>query len=186
MPDSPSQTGKQNQILFMKTLIVITVSLLFTSILVKAQDTTKFRAQPDSVIKLIPFGEGRHTSFLYTIGGRLQTPDDIKIRLLSYEPSAREYSQARNNLTWGYVTGGGFAVAQLAAVVEFATHNKHAGETTGFVNGQPEFIYQHHSLAGAYVLTGIATGLLTAAIINWAKAGKHANRALKLYNQRFE
>ena len=170
----------------MKTLIIITVLLLFSSLLIKAQDTTKFKAQQDSVIKVIPFGEGRHSSYLYTIGGKLQTPEDVKIRLLSYAPSAQEYSKAKNNLTWGYVSGGGFFVTQIAAVVEFATHNKHAGETTGFVNGQPAFIYQHHSLAGAYIFTGIAAGFLTSAIINWVKAGKHGNRALKLYNQRFE
>jgi hypothetical protein len=173
-------------ILFMKNQIIITIVLLSASLLVKAQDTTKFKAQPDSVIKVIPFGEGKHSSYLYTIGGKLQTPDDIKIRLLSYAPSAAEYSIAKNSATWGYVSWAGFGATTIAAVIEFATHNKHAGETTGFVNGQPAFIYQHHSLTGAYVFTGLATAFLVAEIVNLVKAGKHANKALKLYNQRFE
>jgi len=170
----------------MKKLIVITILLLFSSLLIKAQDTTKSKAQPDSIIKVIPFGEGKHSSYLYTIGGKLQTPDDIKIRLLSYAPSAAEFAMAKNNATWGYISWAGFGASSIAAVIEFATHNKHTGETTGIVNGEPAFIYQHHSQAGAYILTGAATAFFTAAIINLVKAGKHSNRALKLYNQRFE
>ncbi|SHN24939.1 hypothetical protein [Mucilaginibacter sp. OK098] len=170
----------------MKNLITITILLLSASLLTKAQDTTKVKAQPDSVIKMIPFGEGKHSSYLFTIGGKLQTPEDIKIRLLSYAPSAAEYSIAKNSATWGYISWAGFGASSIAAVIVFATHNKHTGETTGFVNGQPAFIYQHHSQAGAYILTGVATAFLTSAIINLVKAGKHGNRALKLYNQRFE
>jgi len=170
----------------MKKLIVITILLLFSSLLIKAQDTTKSKAQPDSIIKVIPFGEGKHSSYLYTIDGKLQTPDDVKIRLLSYAPSATEFAMAKNNATWCYISWGGFAASGIAAVIEYATHNKDAGETTGFVNGQPAFIYQHHSLTGAYVFTGLATAFLVAEIVNLVKAGKHANRALKLYNQRFE
>ena len=170
----------------MKKLLIITMVLLCASLLIKAQDTTKFKAQPDSVIKVIPFGEGRHSSYLYTIGGKLQTPDDIKVRLLSYAPSAAEFARAKNNATWCYISGGGFAASGIAAVIVFATHNKNAGATTGFVNGQAAFIYQHHSLTGAYVLTGMATAFFVAEIVNLVKAGRHANKALKLYNQRFE
>lgn len=170
----------------MKKLITITILLLSASLLTKAQDSTKIKAQPDSIIKIIPFGEGKYTSYLYTIGGKLQTPEDVKIRLLSYAPSAAEFSIAKNNATWGYFSLGGFGASSLAAVIVFATHNKHAGETTGMVNGEPAFIYQHHSLTGAYILTGAATAFLTSAIINLAKAGKHSKNALRLYNQRFE
>lgn len=170
----------------MKKLITITILLLSASLLTKAQDTPKAKAQPDSLIKIIPFGEGKHTAYLYTIGGKLQTPEDVKMKLLSYAPAAAEYSIAKTNATWGYISWGGFAASSAAAVIVFATHNKHAGETTGFVNGQPAFIYQPHSLTGAYILTGVATAFLTSAIINLVKAGKHSKNALRLYNQRFE
>lgn len=170
----------------MKKPITITIFLLSASLLSKAQDTAKVKARPDSIIKIIPVGEGKHTSYLYTIGGKLQTPEDVKIRLLSYAPSAAEFSMAKKNATWGYISGAGFAASGIAAVIVFATHNKHAGETTGMVNGEPAFIYQHHSLTGAYILTGVATAFLTTAIINLVKAGKHSKNALRLYNQRFE
>lgn len=51
----------------MKNPIVITLLFLSCTLLVKAQDVKK--TQPDSIIKIIPFGEGRHTDYLFTIGG---------------------------------------------------------------------------------------------------------------------
>ena len=65
-------------------------------------------------------------------------------------------------------------------------NNKHTGETTGLVNGQPGFIYQQHSLAGAYILMGVAAGFLTSSIVTFVSAKNHARKALKIYNQRFE
>jgi hypothetical protein len=170
----------------MKNPIIITILLLLSSALVKAQDTKKSSSQPDSIIKVIPVGEGRYTDFLYTIGGKLQTREDVAIRLMAYAPSAEEYHAAKNNITWVYVSSTGFALSGLAAAIEFAKNNKHAGETTGFVNGQPAFIYQHHSLTGAYIFTGVATAFLVSSVIHLSKAAFHGKRALRLYNQRFE
>ena len=167
----------------MKKPVIITVLLLLSSLMIHAQNR---KAQPDSLIKIIPFGEGRHSSYLYTIGGKLQTREDVQIRLMRYAPSAEEYSKGRNNTTWAYVSLAGTTASLAAATIVYATHNKHAGETTGIVNGQAAFIYQHHSLAGAYVLTGMATGFLTSYIINLVEAGKHGDKALKLYNQQYE
>jgi hypothetical protein len=167
----------------MKKSIIITVLLLLSSSLIQAQD---HRSQPDSLIKIIPFGEGRHSSYLYTIGGKLQTREDVQIRLMRYAPSAEEYSKGRTNTTWAYISLGGTAASLAAATIEYATHNKHVGETTGIVDGQAAFIYQHHSLAGAYIFTGLATGFLTSYIINAVEANRHANKALKLYNQQYE
>jgi hypothetical protein len=164
----------------MKKPIIITLLLLLSSLLIHAQDIKK--PQPDSVIKIIPFGAGKHSAYLYTIGGKLQTREDVLIRLMRYAPSAEEASKARNNATWAYVSLGGTAASIAAATIVYATHNKHAGETTSIVNGQAAFIYQHHSLAGAYILTGMATGFLTSYIINLVEAGKHSNKALNLYN----
>jgi len=168
----------------MKNLIFIAVLLLLSTMAAKAQDVKK--AQPDSLIKIIPVGEGRYSSYLYTIGGKLQTREDVAIRLMAYAPSAVEYHAAKNNITWTYVSTGGFAIAGLAAAIEFAKNNKNAGATSGFVNGQATIIYQHHSLTGAYVFTGIATAFLTSSIVHFTKAAFHANKAIKLYNQRFE
>jgi hypothetical protein len=171
---------------FITLLLFITFLLLLSSLLIKAQDNQHPQSKPDSIIKLIPVGEGNHTSYLYTIGGRLQTREDVLIRLMRYAPSAVEASKAKNDATWGYVSFAGAGVSAIAATILYATHNKHVGETVGNVNGQTGFIYQHHSLAGAYVLTGIATGFLTSTIINLVNAGKHGNKALRLYNSQYE
>ncbi|ASU32711.1 hypothetical protein [Mucilaginibacter xinganensis] len=170
----------------MKKLILITVLLLSASLFTRAQDTTRSKAQPDSIIKVIPFGEGTHTAHLYTIGGKLQTPEDVKMRLLSYAPSAAEYNLAKSNITWGYISFTGFVASGTGAAIAFAKTSKFAGETTALVNGQPTFIYQHHNKTAAYILTGVATAFLTTAIIKLVHSGRHGNRALKLYNQRFE
>jgi hypothetical protein len=170
----------------MKTPIITTLLLLALSSFVKAQTNQPSHAQPDSVIKIIPFGDGRHTGYLYTIGGKLQTPEDVQIKLLAYAPSAEEYHLAKNDITWSYVSSTGFVISSIAAVFEFVHNNKMAGETTALVNGQPTFIYQHHSLTGAYIFTGIATAFLTSAIINFVHAAKHSDKAIKAYNHRFE
>ncbi len=109
-----------------KLSFLMTLSLL-SSIAIYAQKDTSWRPQPDSVIRLIPYGEGRYSSYLYTIGGKLQTAEDVKIRLLSYTPSAAEFAQAKNHLTWAYVSFGGLAVSGIAATIEYANNNKHAG-----------------------------------------------------------
>jgi hypothetical protein len=168
----------------MKNILIIAL-LLSAPVLVKAQDK-KPQAQPDSIIKIIPYGDGRYEGYLYTIGGRLQTREDVIIKLMAYAPSAAETVKAKTSLTWSYVSFGGAAIASVASVVDYANNNKHVGETTGIVNGEPGFIYQKHSLAGAYVLTGIATGFLISSFINLANGAKHAKKAIKIYNERFE
>jgi hypothetical protein len=170
----------------MKTLIFLTILLVGTSSLLRAQDTVKRKAQPDSIIKVIPFGEGRYADYLYTIGGKLETREDVVIRLLAYTPSAMKYHAAKNNATWVYVSFAGTAITGLAAGVEYGKNNRLAGVTSAFVNGQPTFIYQHHSLTGAYVLTGAATAFLFSSFYNLARAAFHANRALTLYNQQYQ
>ena len=171
----------------MKKPIIITLLLMFSSLILKAQDSTSsHHAQPDSVIKLVPFDAGSHTSYLYTIGGKIVPPEDVKIRILAYAPSAGEYHKARTNITWGIVSTAGFALSTAGAVIEFATHSKLAGATTEIVNGQASFIYQQHSHTGAYIFTGLASAFLLSSIINYVHAMKHAHKALNLYNQRFE
>ena len=170
----------------MKKLFIFTILLTGTSFLLKAQDNTKPKAQPDSIIKLIPFGEGRHADYLYTIGGKLATRQDVAIRLLAFTPSAFEYHAAKNNITWTYVSFTGTVITGLAAGIEYGKNNKGAGATTGFVNGQPAIIYQHHNLTGAYVLTGAATAFLASSFINLFRAGFHINKAIALYNQQYQ
>jgi hypothetical protein len=170
----------------MKKPFIITLVLLFSSLLIKAQDNQQPQSKPDSIIKLIPVGDGDHTSYLYTIGGKLQTREDVLIRLMRYQPSSAEISKAKNDATWGYVSFAGVGVSGIVATILYATHNSHVGETAGLVNGEPGFIYQHHSLTGAHVMTGVAVGFLTSAIINLVNAGKHSNKALKLYNSQYQ
>jgi hypothetical protein len=169
----------------MKKNLFVAFLLLFSSLFVKAQDKP-FRPQPDSLIKIIPVGGGGETSFLYTIGGKLQTREDVEIRLMAYAPSAVELKIAKNNITWSYISGGAFAVSSIAAAIEYAKNNIHAGETAGLVNGSPGFIYQQHNLTGAYIFTGLATGFLVATLINFTNVFKHGKKAIHLYNQRFE
>src|SRR5258708_1969450 len=107
----------------MKKPIIITLLLLLSSLVLKAQDSKPFHAQPDSVIKIVPFEVGSHTSYLYTIDGKIQTPEDIKIKLLAYAPSAGEYYKTKTDVTWAIVSISGFAASSIAATIEFATHN---------------------------------------------------------------
>ena len=171
----------------MKKPFIITLLLLLSSLILRAQDSIpSHHAQPDSVIKIVPFDVGSHTSYLYTIGGKIQTPEDVKIRIMAYAPSAEEYYKAKTAITWSYVSGAGFVASSALAIIQYAHNNKMAGAVAADVNGQPGFIYQHHSLTSAYVFTSIATAFFTSAIINFIHAAKHSNKALKLYNQRFE
>ena len=169
----------------MKKLIFITMLFLCSSLALRAQDS-KPHSQPDSLIKVIPIDGGRHDGYLYTIGGKLQTREDVLIRLMRYAPAAQELSRAKTNLTWSYVSFAGTAISGIAATIEYAHNNKLAGATAGFVNGQSEIIYQHHNLTGAYILTGAATAFLTSSFINLIRAGKHANRSLQLYNSQYQ
>ena len=173
----------------MKKPLIIT-TLLLSTLFAKAQNVTK--AQPDSIIKVIPIEDGRHTSYVYTIGGKLQTPEDVKIRILAYAPSAAEYKSSKNELIWSYVSIGatvGFSTAASALFFHHSRVNMNNFPTAGFVNGQPGFIYppQHHtSLTGAYIFTGAAAAFFIATFVHFAKAAKHGDKALKLYNQQYQ
>ncbi len=170
----------------MKNPIIITVFLVLSSILAKAQINPKQQAKADSIIKIIPVGEGRHSSFLYTIGGQLASSDDVKLRLLAYAPSAPDISKAKSEIAWAQVSGGMFLVSSIGATIEYIHNNKLAGVSSGFVNGQATTIYQHHNLTGAYVLTGIATGFLIAGIVHMVNASHHVSKAVSIYNERFQ
>ena len=170
----------------MKNPIIITVFLMLSSILAKAQINPKQQAKADSIIKIIPVGEGRHSSFLYTIGGQLASSDDVKLRLLAYAPSAPDISKAKSEIAWAQVSGGMFLVSSIGATIEYIHNNKLAGVSSGFVNGQATTIYQHHNLTGAYVLTGIATGFLIAGIVHMVNASHHVSKAVSIYNERFQ
>ncbi len=181
----------------MKRLLYISSLSLFSllsGLILQAQDnamphqdnSSASHPQPDSVIKLIPVEVGRHISYLYSVGGKLQTPEDIRARVLNYAPSADEYRLARRNFTWSYVLFAGLGASMIGATVEYAANNRHAGETVGLVNGQPGFIYQQHSLTAAYVLTGAATGFLISSVITYVSGRQHSRKALQLYNRRFE
>jgi len=188
--DRPIQTlnmlNMKKHLLITLPSLALTLSALLFSCVLHAQNIPPSHSQPDSIIRIIPAGEGRDTYHLYTIGGRLVTPEEVKERLAAYPPSAEEFTIARHNLTGAWISFGGFVASSLGATLEYVHNNKHAGETTGLVNGQPGFIYQQHSLAGAYILTGVAVGFLTTSIITFATASHHAHKALRLYNQRFE
>jgi hypothetical protein len=170
----------------MKKLVFILTVCLVSSLFTQAQLNKPSNPQPDSVIKIIPFGDGRHTSFVYTIGGKMQATEDIQQRLLNYGPSADEYSKIKTNLIWGYISLGGMTASTIGAIADYAHNNKIAGAQPAIINGTAGFIYQHHSLTGAYILTGVAVGCLTSMIINFVNARKHSSRALQLYNHQFE
>ncbi len=168
------------------TPLVFTLSAVLFSCALHAQNMPPPHPQPDSVIRIIPTGEGRDTYNLYTIGGRLVTAGEVKEKLAGYPPSAGEYSIARHNLTAARITLAGTILASTGAVFAFADNVKDAGAKSAIVNGQATIIYQHHNLAGAYILTGVAVGLLTTSIITFVTASHHSRQALRVYNHRFE
>lgn len=166
--------------------LALTLSALFLSCALHAQYTPSPHPQPDSIIRIIPAGAGRDTYNLYTIGGKLVTAEEVKVRLAGYPASAEEYTIARHDLTWAWISFGGLAVSGTWAVIEYAHNNKIASATPALVDGQAGFTYQKRSLTGAYVLTGVAVGCLTSAIITAFTARHHIRKALRVYNERFE
>jgi hypothetical protein len=165
-------------------------SLLLTALALSvfccyAQDLKK--AQPDSLIKVIPVDEGRHYSFLYTIGGKLQTPEEVQHRLLNYAPSAFEVKASKRDTYWAFGLLAGTAAASVGAGYEFYQNSKSPVATAAFVNGQPGFTYTYpnNNKTGAYILTGLAIGFLTTAITTWINAAHHSKKAFDVYNQQF-
>jgi hypothetical protein len=163
----------------------LTLFALFFSCALYAQNIPPSHPQPDSIIRIIPAGS-RDTYYLYTIGGRLVTAEEVRERLAAYPPSAEEYTIARHNITAAWITFGGFAISGGLAIAEYANNNKDAGAKAALVNGQAGFIYQQHNLTAAYILTAAAVGFLTSAIITAATARHHTRKALRVYNERFE
>jgi len=76
----------------------------------------------------------------------------------------------------------GFGLSGVGATLEFIDNG---GGSTGSVSGQ-QTSAAHHSLTGAYVLTGVATAFVLSAIFHGISAKHHAHKALALYNQRYE
>jgi hypothetical protein len=166
----------------MKKPIIFTVLFLLSSVLVYAQGNTT--TKPDSTIKIIP--DGRH--FLYTVGGKLVSPSEVRDMILNYPPAAAEYRLARTNATWTISLFTASAVSGLVAAVEYGHHGLTTQPNgTTFVNGQPTFTYgQPSSLTGAHILTGAAIGMLVPAIITWISANNHGNKAFSLFNSHYQ
>src|SRR5471030_319690 len=158
----------------MKTKLSLLFLLVFTCSVGFSQQIRK--SQPDSIIKVVPDVEGRH--FFYTVGGQVQSPDDIRMRLLSYDPSAVEYRAAKTNLIWGISLSSASGIASVAAVAAFGSSNRLNGAT---LNGT-QIVYAQHSQTGAYILTGAAVGMLTAAIITFVNGSRHMKKSFWLYN----
>jgi hypothetical protein len=177
----------------MKTKIILTALLLFSSFLLKAQQTSKLKAQPDSLIKIIPFMIGEYGatndyrySSLYTIGGKLVNKEDVTSRLLGYGPSAIEYKAATKNITLGYILYGGSFAAIAGSTFEFVKHSKTATAQPTFINGQPAFTYGSQNKTGAYILAGIGVGLLVSAFMIITHAHSHLKKSVWAYNLRFQ
>src|SRR5437868_5291174 len=117
----------------MKKHLLVLLLTLVAARFTYAQDVKK--EQPDSVIKVIPIYDGAHTSYVYTIGGKLQSPEDVKLKLLSYAPSAQEFKLTKNSITWSYLSMAGFAASTAGAFIEFKNNSKYAGATSAIVNG---------------------------------------------------
>ena len=169
----------------MKKSAVITFLFLLAATILNAQDIKKSQAQPDSIIKVIPYADGRHVIYVYSVGGRVQSPEEIKLRLLSYNPSAAEYHKVENNITWAYISGGGFVAGSIGSLIAFA-HSAKQSLNSSYTTSNGTIVDHEPNFTARWVFTGIATGFAVAALINIAKAGKHGKKAIDLYNQRFE
>jgi hypothetical protein len=160
----------------MKTKIILAALSIFSPFLLKAQQAIKSTAQPDSIIKIIPLEAVDDVVYAYTIGGKLQTREDVVIKLMAFAPSAEEYHRSKNNFTKGWISAGAFGVSSFASVIDFHNAGKNTVATMGAV----------HNNSGAYIFTGIATAFAASAIINWVEGFKHFKKSIKVYNQRFE
>ncbi|MGN6178604.1 MAG: hypothetical protein ACTHNW_05455 [Mucilaginibacter sp.] len=171
----------------MKKQLLTLFSLLISATFSYAQEVK--HAQPDSVIKIIPL-EGRHDGYLYTIGGKLYTRQEVTNKLLSYKSSATELLIGKRELTWGYVSFAGSGLAAGGALLAFAHDNKLNGSYSYITgSGANSFIqtyYPHHNKTAAYVFTGVSAALLTTGIIEIINGSKHVNKSLSLFNMRFE
>ena len=166
--------------------LIIIILLISAFVTVKAQDTVKRSARPDSVIRLAPYVTGKRSGYLYSVGGKIYSADEIRMKLLSYPPSANELNAAKSNMRLSLISACGVGVSGIAALAEYKANNKYIGQTTTIVNGQSQVSYIKHNETAAYVLTGLAGGFLIAEITTLIKASSHHKKAFRLYNQRYE
>lgn len=161
----------------MKTKIILAALFIFSHYLLHAQQSIKSTARPDSIIKIIPLESVDDVVYAYTIGGKLHMREDVIIRLKAYAPSAEEYHKSKTDITWGYISGGGFALSSFASVINFRNQSKNYVATMG-ASGR--------NYSGAYIFTGLASAFVGSAIINWVNGLKHFKKSIAIYNQRFE
>lgn len=163
----------------MKTKLSLLFLLMLSCSVAFSQEIRK--SQPDSLIKLVPDAWGRH--FFYTVGGQVQSPYDIRMRLLSYDPSAVEYRAGRKDLIWGISLSSASGIAGFAAAVIFANNSVNSTKLDPSGYG---FIHTHPNQTAGYILTGAAVGMLTVGIIDLVKGSGHLKKSFWLYNMRFQ
>ena len=186
----------------MKTIMKkqLTILFLLVSAALVCQAQGGRNPQPDSLIKIVPivrgvygvYGDynvpyGYSQAFIYTIGGKPVSSQEVASRLLNYGPSAAEYNAAQRNLNTGYILYGGAAVASIGAVVAYVDGTKSVPITitNQYGNSVTGSTYQHNT-TGAVILTGVALGLATAALITILNVPKHRQKSVWLYNLRFQ
>lgn len=174
----------------MKNTFIITLLLLFSSALLKAQDTLKLKhnPQPDSIIRQVPVGYGRYSSDLYMVGKQIVTPQEVIIRLQSYQPSAAELQKARHTFTWSWVTFTGGLATSVIGAISLYHNSKNYGATTDFnpTTGRSEFVYQHHNKVPGFIFTGIGIELITTGFVTLVHAGRHSRNAVHIYNLQYQ
>jgi len=160
---------------------VITTLLTLTSFIALAQDKPNSNAKADSIVKRIPTEIIGHTEYDYSINGKKQTAESVKARLYAYAPSKLELLKSSSESSWLGVSILGFGLSGVGATLEFIDNG---GGSTGNVNGL-QTSATHHSLTGAYVLTGVATAFVLSAIFHGISAKHHAHKAFVMYNQQY-
>lgn len=139
--------------------------------MVLAQNKPNSNAKPDSIIKKIPTEVVGHTTYEYSINGKMQTPEDVKARLYAYAPSKVELQKSSRETSYLGLSIVGFGLSGVGATLEYID-NEGSGP--------------HHNLSGAYALTGVATAFVVSAILHSISAKHHSHKALALYNERYQ
>lgn len=163
----------------MKTKLLLLFLVLLTSFVAFSQEIRT--SQPDSLIKIVPDAWGRH--FFYTVDGEVQSPYDIRMRLLSYDPSAVEYKAGRKDIAWGIGLSSASGIAGFVGGTLFINNSINSTKLDPSGYG---FIHTRPDQTAAYLLTGAAVGMLTVAIIDLVKGSAHLKKSFWLYNIRFQ
>jgi len=150
---------------------IITTLFTFASVVALAQDKSGSKLKPDSIIKEIPTQVIDHKAYGYSINGKMQTSEDVKVRLYAYAPSKTELLKSTQQTTYLGLSIIGVGLSGAGATLEYIDNE----------GGGP-----HHNLTGAYVLTGAATALIISAIYHGINASHHSHKALALYNGRYQ